>query len=332
MQLEVCHGQQHAPPPPPPPYNAGLASITAFPKRCRARDSAAKLAASSSVEFVASPTLVDLEKLVEDMERGRYEVLKELSGDPRALADEVARIISVLAQSIPDHRFFAGGICLDVRMLSLIMRSGIFTWGGFTSYLTHAAANAVNDDVRRIMVKQLDDELGNGAWDDAHWRHLHALKDGLQREAGGDCGVPDSALLEPGSAARLMRSVFDAGFLVGDPFWQCGAFVVDEFFAQQFFISMLEAVETLSAMGKLHLSKEEVFTLHLHSEMEKEHVQEGLDVCYKLGDLDEDKATRVLNGALSFQQGFVRFLDKICEDYYTPNDRYGTVGNAPIVC
>lgn len=178
------------------------------------------------------------------------------------------------ANSMADHPFFRRLAREPVdlhRVYPYLCNADEGIIAGFSRRLASVIGRLDDDRVRCVLVKQLNDELGNGDYSRAHRLLFQQMLAGLSRWRPAQL---DEATLAPG---RAWSDALEAIYTDPDPYVGVGAAMVLEIYGKQVDL----CVGTELRRQKL-LDPESLTWLTLHEELEVHHAGESLDIARML--------------------------------------------------
>ncbi|HYQ05026.1 MAG TPA: iron-containing redox enzyme family protein [Polyangiaceae bacterium] len=253
------------------------------------------------ITFYLSPETYQIREPLK-MESGTLPQAKDLGPLP---AEEIVRRYEqdiVLA----DHPFFQRLGREPVRLPHLWLVMANF-WeaivNDFPSKLARAIANIENDEVKSVMVKQLNDELGEGDFSRAHKAMFRRLVAALEpHKMSGD----DSKLMAPG---RRFGQRLAEHMLSSDPWEAVGALMMVEVYGSQ----------TDTRMGAEFRRQQELDPgalgwLHLHETLEVDHAGDSLKLAKLVpkGGPELESAWRGAAGVVAASEEYFDGLYALC--------------------
>jgi len=169
----------------------------------------------------------------------------------------------------------------------------------FARRLASVAARTTSDEVRCILVKQLNDELGQGDYSRAHKHMFERLVAGL--EPWRPSGLQESKLAPGG----VLHDELEAIYASSAEWYGVGASIVVEVFGKQ----VDQCVGRQLRRQKL-VDSESLTWLTLHEELEVDHVEESLTLA-RLVPADAEAREDAWRGAESVASASWRFFDSM---------------------
>jgi pyrroloquinoline quinone (PQQ) biosynthesis protein C len=145
----------------------------------------------------------------------------------------------------------------------------------FTRWLANIIARLDDERIRSILVKQLNEELGNGNTDRTHRRLFEQLMSGIE-----DWRVTSftTDMLIPG---KEFSNQLEKIYLDSNPYVGVGAVTLMEIHAKQFDLCVGEQFR------KTDVNMSVIKWLTLHEELEVDHADESLDIARFIADSEE---------------------------------------------
>lgn len=157
---------------------------------------------------------------------------------------------------------------VDFTALTLLLRNiRVAITEEFSRRLAHVVARVDETEIRSVLAKQLNDELGDGDASRAHSLLFRNLVNGLDEHAPPDF---DDAMLAPG---RALGEKMEELFVRRDPYEGLGAALVMEVYGQQVDAFMGSQFRRAAALPKTIME-----WLDLHEVLELDHVNESNDL------------------------------------------------------
>ncbi|MFO0757891.1 MAG: iron-containing redox enzyme family protein [Byssovorax sp.] len=174
------------------------------------------------------------------------------------------------ARSMADHPFFRRLAREPVdlgRVVPFLANAHIGIIRDFSRRLASVIGRLPDDRLRSILVKQLNDELGDGDYDKAHAVLFQKMFAGLMSFSRGEI---THAMLAPG---RAWSERFEAIYSDPDPYVGVGAAMVIEIYGKQVDLCVGKELRRQKELDPGSLT-----WLVLHEELEVEHAGESLDI------------------------------------------------------
>jgi DMATS type aromatic prenyltransferase len=234
---------------------------------------------------------------------------------PKAVSDEPTRAQvrptpKMDAPEVVVRRFEAGSVAThpflarlarepfdatSIALLVLNVREAITQH--FARRLANVAARVEEDELRSILTKQLNDELGNGDPNRTHKLLFERFADGIAPWAAG---LNTPLLLEPG---RVFGEVQEELYIRRSPYEGLGATLIMEVLGKQGDIVLGQQLRRRSEP----LSPMVMEWLVLHEELEIDHVEESFELARRIP--EGNKARLAARGAEELGHASWAFLD-----------------------
>lgn len=221
---------------------------------------------------------------------------------PERIANSAEQIVETFeAREVADHPLFVALRAQPVNLSALWilvanLQAGISK--PFIVWLARAIAHAEDPRVASLICKQLNDELGNGAFDRIHSVMLSHFVRGLETWRPS---TADAASLEPG------RRLADAGnaLFQDDGVFMIGAIMTGEIFAKKMDLCLGDEVRRQNVIEPSALE-----WLVLHEALEVDHASDSLELAHLMPRTGTSlDATR--RGAIAQWDMLWRFLDDV---------------------
>lgn len=169
----------------------------------------------------------------------------------------------------------------------------------FVIWLAHTISRVEDRRVASLLAKQLNDELGSGAFDQIHSTLLQRFIDGLESWRPATIG---NTTLAPGRALAREGSLL---FRTHDVYEALGALMVGEIFAKKMDHCVGDEIRRQSA-----LSAEVLTWLTIHEVLEVDHADDSRELA-ALMPASEATLSALRNGARTQWQLLWEFLDGV---------------------